>query len=78
MSGVVGFTATLSHDGHDAAYANRRHRRHVRRAGRADPYILIGFSFTFLYVLVPNTRVRFKPALIGAYSPRAMGRQRTL
>jgi membrane protein len=31
----------------------------------ATPYILIIASFTFLYIFVPNTRVRFKPALIG-------------
>jgi membrane protein len=29
------------------------------------PYLLVIASFTFLYVFVPNTRVRFVPALIG-------------
>jgi membrane protein len=29
------------------------------------PYLLVIASFTFLYVFVPNTRVRFVPAIIG-------------
>jgi membrane protein len=29
------------------------------------PYVLIAAVFTFLYMFVPNTRVRFKPAVIG-------------
>jgi len=31
----------------------------------AMPYVLVIASFTFLYIFVPNTRVRFKPALVG-------------
>ncbi len=30
------------------------------------PYLLVFAAFSFLYVFVPNTRVRLKPALIGA------------
>lgn len=29
------------------------------------PYVLIWLLFTFLYIFMPNTRVRFRPALIG-------------
>jgi membrane protein len=29
------------------------------------PFVLTIFAFTFLYVLIPNTRVRLRPALIG-------------
>ncbi len=29
------------------------------------PYILVIAAFTFIYILVPNTRVRFKSALVG-------------
>jgi membrane protein len=29
------------------------------------PYVMVIAGFTFLYVVVPNTRVRLKPALIG-------------
>jgi membrane protein len=33
--------------------------------GKILPYLLIGSAFTFLYIFVPNTRVRFLPALAG-------------
>ena len=33
--------------------------------GRVMPYLILAATFTFLYVLLPNTRVRLKPALIG-------------
>lgn len=29
------------------------------------PYVLVSAAFTFVYVFLPNTRVRFSPALIG-------------
>jgi membrane protein len=29
------------------------------------PYLMIVGAFTFLYMFIPNTRVRFKPALVG-------------
>ena len=35
-------------------------------AGIIAPYLLTIAAFTFVYVFLPNTRVRFKPALIGA------------
>ena len=34
-------------------------------AGRVVPYIIVVGFFTFLYMFIPNTRVRFVPALIG-------------
>jgi membrane protein len=37
----------------------------VENVGRAVPYLMIVGAFTFLYVFIPNTRVRFRPALIG-------------
>ncbi len=37
----------------------------VAAAGRLIPYALIIGSFTFLYLFIPNTRVRFVPALLG-------------
>ncbi len=37
------------------------------------PYALIVASFTFLYVFVPNTRVRLKPALIGGVFAGVLG-----
>jgi membrane protein len=37
----------------------------VTNLGRAVPYIMIVAAFTFLYMYIPNTRVRFLPALVG-------------
>jgi membrane protein len=38
----------------------------IRLAGYFVPYLLIISAFTFVYVLVPNTRVKFTSALYGA------------
>jgi len=32
---------------------------------RMVPYILVCLAFTFIYILIPNTRVRFRAALVG-------------
>ncbi|MEN3975531.1 YhjD/YihY/BrkB family envelope integrity protein [Emcibacter sp. SYSU 3D8] len=34
--------------------------------GQFVPYVILVVAFTFIYMMVPNTGVRFKPALIGA------------
>ncbi len=34
-------------------------------AGELIPYLLICLAFTFIYVLIPNTRVKFRAALVG-------------
>lgn len=34
-------------------------------AGKLLPYLLVCLAFTFIYVLIPNTRVRFRAALVG-------------
>lgn len=34
--------------------------------GRLIPYLMVVGAFAFIYIFVPNTRVRFVPALIGA------------
>jgi membrane protein len=66
MSVAMGFTATLS-----STTAMTRLREIGVVGGLFEalswcaPYVLIIASFTFLYVIVPNTRVRLKPALIG-------------
>jgi len=66
MSVVMGFTATLA----STAAMSRLHEIGV--VGRILdalswflPYAVIIASFTVLYVIIPNTRVRFKPALVG-------------
>jgi membrane protein len=66
MSVAMGFTATLSST---TAMTRLREIGFIGRTFEAlswlAPYALIIASFTFLYVFVPNTRVRLKPALIG-------------
>ncbi len=37
----------------------------AREITHFTPYILVIAAFTFVYVLIPNTRVRFVPALVG-------------
>ncbi|HSG11148.1 MAG TPA: YihY/virulence factor BrkB family protein, partial [Gammaproteobacteria bacterium] len=34
-------------------------------AGELLPYVLICLPFTFIYILIPNTRVQFRAALVG-------------
>jgi membrane protein len=40
-------------------------RRGLQAALRLSPYVMVTALFTVLYVLIPNTRVRLRPALIG-------------
>jgi membrane protein len=66
MSVVMGFTATLA----SAAAMSRLHEigvigRILDALSWFTPYAVIIASFTVLYLIIPNTRVRFKPALIG-------------
>ncbi|MBE0621809.1 MAG: YihY/virulence factor BrkB family protein [Burkholderiales bacterium] len=37
----------------------------VQAISRLTPYLLVIAAFTFVYLFIPNTRVRFGPALIG-------------
>jgi membrane protein len=66
MSFVMGFTALL---GSTAAIEYVTGVPYLGTTllalGSLLPYVLIVGSFSFLYVFVPNTRVRLKPALIG-------------
>lgn len=36
-------------------------------AGKFLPYVIVSAAFTFIYIALPNTRVRFKPALTGGF-----------
>lgn len=38
----------------------------IEAVGQLIPYVLITAAFLFIYIFVPNTRVRLKPALAGA------------
>ena len=37
----------------------------VKMMSKLVPYLLVSSFFTFVYMFIPNTQVRFKPALIG-------------
>jgi membrane protein len=37
----------------------------IARIGDLTPYLMVTGAFTFLYLFIPNTKVRFRPALIG-------------
>ena len=37
----------------------------VAYTGKLMPYVLVCLAFTFIYMFIPNTRVRFRAALIG-------------
>lgn len=64
---AVGITASLkSHTIVTAIEALPYMGDAIQLAGRLVPYVLIIAAFTFVYVLVPNTRVKFKSALYGA------------
>lgn len=63
---AVGFTATML----DTEFAQRLASVEpfgtvFVYASRMVPYILVCLAFTFIYVLIPNTSVRFRAALVG-------------
>jgi membrane protein len=37
----------------------------IVRLGDTSPYVMVACAFTFLYLFIPNTKVKLKPALIG-------------
>ena len=39
----------------------------IELAGRVTPFLLVGCAFTFIYVFMPNTRVRVRSALLGGF-----------
>jgi len=64
---AVGITASLkSHTIVNAIEALPYMSDLIQLAGRFVPYVLIIAAFSFVYVLVPNTRVKIKSALYGA------------
>lgn len=66
MTAALSFTATLT-----STTAMERLRQieplgtWIASLSSLTPYVLLTAAFTFLYVFVPNTRVRVKPAVIG-------------
>lgn len=39
----------------------------IKTAAKLVPYVMIVAAFTFIYMFIPNTRVRFRSALIGGF-----------
>ena len=64
---AVGITASLSsHYIVEALYALPYMSGLVHLLGKLLPYVLVIAAFTFIYVLVPNTKVQLSSALYGA------------
>lgn len=64
---AVGITASLGNN-YIVDYLNALPYMNdlLRLGGKLLPYLLVIAAFTFVYMLVPNTRVRFSSALYGA------------
>lgn len=63
---AMGITATLSSNSVvQALVAIEPFGSMLQLAGRLVPYLLVIAAFTFLYMLIPNTRVGLGPALFG-------------
>lgn len=63
---AIGITATLSSAGAVQALMEvEPFGRLLRLATRLAPYLLVIVAFTFIYVLIPNTRVRMRHAIYG-------------
>ena len=63
---AIGITATvMSHEAMRGMMAIGVLDETVKVLSRLMPYLLVISFFTFVYMFIPNTRVRFRPALIG-------------
>lgn len=63
---AVGITATmLNTDIAQSMVAIEPFGTLMLYAGKLLPYLLICLAFTFIYILIPNTRVQFRAALVG-------------
>jgi membrane protein len=62
----LGLTASVGHSSAIQAVADIKPFGYlIETAGRIVPYLLVIVAFTAIYKLMPNTRVRWVPALIG-------------
>lgn len=62
---ALGVTATVTTSAHAAGVAELLGPV-LEQVGRVVPYLMVILAFTMIYLLVPNTRVRARSALIGA------------
>lgn len=66
MFAAVGLTATISNHGVVQNLLDMEPIGHVLvLAGKLIPYFLVIVTFTFIYIFIPNTRVKMLPALVG-------------
>ncbi|VAW75142.1 Inner membrane protein YihY, formerly thought to be RNase BN [hydrothermal vent metagenome] len=66
MFAAVGLTATVSSHVIVQNLMDMEPIGHVLvLAGKLIPYILVIITFTFIYIFIPNTRVKVMPALVG-------------
>jgi len=63
---AIGVTATVTHSEFMTSLASIEPLGFAIKAiGKLVPYLLVIVAFTFIYVLIPNTRVRIKSAFVG-------------
>ena len=63
---AIGITATvMSHEAMRGMMTIGVLDETVKVLSRLMPYLLVISFFTFVYMFIPNTRVRFRPALVG-------------
>lgn len=65
MSVALGFTATLASTTIMGRLQQTQLGSWVASSSGLLPYLLVTAAFSFLYVFVPNTRVRVRPAVLG-------------
>ncbi|MGE0665485.1 MAG: YhjD/YihY/BrkB family envelope integrity protein [Sphingomonadales bacterium] len=64
---AISLTSALATDGIVDWLTHRQgYETAIEIGGQLLPYLLLVTAFTFVYMMVPNTKVHFKPALIGA------------
>lgn len=64
---AIGITATISHSSVIESIASiEPFGSMLALFSKTLPYILVIAAFTFIYMMIPNTRVRFRSALYGA------------
>ena len=64
---AMGLTATITHSKLFLLLAaNPMTGFFISLASHVVPYLLIIFAFTLVYIFIPNTRVRFRSAFVGA------------
>lgn len=67
FSGIGITTSLMSHAVIESVTAIQPLGTVVKVAGRLAPYVLVSGAFAFIYVFMPNTKVRLRSALLGGF-----------